>query len=95
MLDEEDAEATASTGGADPKRNRDANPEKLSSWLIAGNLVVALGVNILLFVALPLFLTRLPSEPARISKAPCSSTPSTASSASRRFVTVPFARFAG
>src|SRR6267142_3255129 len=31
----------------------------VSSWLIAGNLVVALGINILLFVALPLFLTRL------------------------------------
>jgi len=33
-------------------------PEKTSSWLIAGNLVLALGVNILLFVALPLYLTR-------------------------------------
>ena len=32
-------------------------PEKLSSWLIAGNLVLALGVNIALFFALPLFLT--------------------------------------
>ncbi|HYR83580.1 MAG TPA: DUF1385 domain-containing protein [Terriglobia bacterium] len=31
----------------------------VSSWLIAGNLVIALGINILLFVALPLFLTRL------------------------------------
>jgi uncharacterized protein YqhQ len=34
------------------------NPEKFSSWLIAGNLVFALGVNILLFVVLPLYLTR-------------------------------------
>jgi uncharacterized protein YqhQ len=32
--------------------------EKTSSLLIAGNLVLALGVNILLFVVLPLFLTR-------------------------------------
>ena len=32
---------------------------KPSKWFIAGNLVVALGVNILLFVVLPLFLTRL------------------------------------
>jgi uncharacterized protein YqhQ len=32
---------------------------QLSSWLIAGNLVLALGVNIALFVALPLVITRL------------------------------------
>jgi uncharacterized protein YqhQ len=35
------------------------NSSNVSSWLIAGNLVVALGVNILLFVVFPLFLTRL------------------------------------
>jgi uncharacterized protein YqhQ len=34
-----------------------AKPEKLSSWLIAGNLVLALGINIALFFVLPLFLT--------------------------------------
>jgi uncharacterized protein YqhQ len=34
------------------------DPSKVSSWLIAGNLVLALGVNITLFVALPLFITR-------------------------------------
>jgi uncharacterized protein YqhQ len=34
-----------------------AKPEKISSWLIAGNLVLALGINIALFFALPLFLT--------------------------------------
>jgi len=37
-------------------------PEKkkeLPSWLIAGNLIVALGVNVLMFVFLPLFLTQL------------------------------------
>jgi uncharacterized protein YqhQ len=34
-------------------------PPQVSSWLIAGNMVLALGVNILLFVALPLVVTRL------------------------------------
>jgi uncharacterized protein YqhQ len=32
-------------------------PDAIPSWLIAGNLVLALGVNIALFIALPLFLT--------------------------------------
>jgi len=36
-----------------------AEPQTTSSWFIAGNLVIALGVNILLFVVLPLFLTRV------------------------------------
>src|SRR5439155_8307406 len=40
------------------KREVKRDDAKVSSWLIAGNLVLALGVNILLFVALPLFLTR-------------------------------------
>jgi len=35
------------------------DPGQVSSWLIAGNLVLALGINILLFVALPLFITRM------------------------------------
>jgi uncharacterized protein YqhQ len=35
-----------------------SDPAKVSSWLIAGNLVLALGINITLFVALPLFMTR-------------------------------------
>jgi uncharacterized protein YqhQ len=35
------------------------DPSTVSSWLIAGNLVLALGVNIALFIALPLFATRL------------------------------------
>jgi uncharacterized protein YqhQ len=44
----------------EPERiQKAAAPEKTSSWLIAGNLVLALGVNILLFVVLPLFLTRV------------------------------------
>lgn len=37
---------------------KEKDPATVSSWLIAGNLVLALGINILLFVALPLFLTR-------------------------------------
>ena len=57
VQDAEAAEA-ASTGAEEPKDERpDAKPEKLSSWLIAGSLVLALGVNIALFFALPLFLT--------------------------------------
>lgn len=35
------------------------DPTKVSKWLIAGNLVLALGINILLFVVLPLFVTRV------------------------------------
>jgi uncharacterized protein YqhQ len=41
------------------KRVPTADPRATSSWLIAGNLVLALGVNVLLFIALPLFATRL------------------------------------
>jgi len=40
------------------KREKPVDTQKTSSWLIAGNLVIALGVNILMFVVLPLFLTR-------------------------------------
>jgi uncharacterized protein YqhQ len=51
----EEASADASADSKPDKKTTD--PEKLSSWLIAGNIVLALGVNIALFVALPLFLT--------------------------------------
>jgi uncharacterized protein YqhQ len=48
---------------AEDSEKRETKPKKdpstVSSWLIAGNLVIALGVNIALFVALPLFATRL------------------------------------
>lgn len=40
-----------------PKGVKD--PAAVSSWLIAANLVLALGINVLLFVALPLLATRL------------------------------------
>jgi uncharacterized protein YqhQ len=41
------------------KTETKTDPAQVSSWLIAGNLVLALGINILLFVALPLVITRL------------------------------------
>jgi uncharacterized protein YqhQ len=40
------------------KRETKTDASTVSSWLIAGNLVLALGVNITLFIALPLLLTR-------------------------------------
>ena len=46
---------TEETGKQEVKRDA----SKVSSWLIAGNLVLALGINILLFVVLPLFATRM------------------------------------
>ena len=54
----QDAEAAeAASKGGEKKAKEDAKPEKLSGWLIAGSLVMALGVNIALLFALPLFLT--------------------------------------
>jgi len=41
-----------------PVPEGDGKLGKVSPWLIAGNLVFALGVNVLLFVVLPLLLTR-------------------------------------
>lgn len=51
----EEALTEESTKEAAPKKD----PKQVSSWLIAGNMVLALGINILLFVALPLVITRL------------------------------------
>jgi uncharacterized protein YqhQ len=42
---------------ADTKSGSD-KPAPLSSWLIAGNLVLAMAVNVGIFIVLPLFLTR-------------------------------------
>jgi uncharacterized protein YqhQ len=56
----QDAEAaTSKVEKIEPKeaRTEPEKPEKLSGWLIAGSLVLALGVNIALLFALPLFLT--------------------------------------
>jgi uncharacterized protein YqhQ len=49
-------EALAEEGA---KNEKPVDPQKTSNLLIAGNLVLALSVNILMFVVLPLFLTRL------------------------------------
>jgi len=53
----QDVEASGAAEKTEKTEPKTAEPEKLSSWLIAGNLVLALGVNIALFFALPLFLT--------------------------------------
>ncbi|HET9942191.1 MAG TPA: DUF1385 domain-containing protein, partial [Terriglobia bacterium] len=45
---------TESVPKAEPENTK---PQKVSSWLIAGNIVFALGINIALFIVLPLFLT--------------------------------------
>jgi len=47
------------TESAQPQQVSTKGPAQVSSWLIAGNMVLALGINILLFVALPLVITRL------------------------------------
>jgi uncharacterized protein YqhQ len=49
------AEETAKKATPEPEKKA----AQVSSWLIAGNLVLALGINILLFVVLPLFMTRM------------------------------------
>lgn len=49
-------EAIREVDAPEPEK-KPAEPEKLSSWLIAANIALALAVNIALFVALPLFLT--------------------------------------
>jgi uncharacterized protein YqhQ len=54
----EEALADAEAAEGKTKRPESDNPEKVSRWFIAANLVFALGVNILLFVALPLVITR-------------------------------------
>src|SRR5688572_7967686 len=55
-----DASANAEkTAEKSEKKDPEAKPEKLSPWLIALSLVLALGVNIALLFALPLFLTNL------------------------------------
>jgi uncharacterized protein YqhQ len=62
---EEALAAEDAKDGAKQKRETGAEsklestkPSPVSSWLIAGNLILALGVNIVVFFVLPLFLTR-------------------------------------
>lgn len=53
------AEEALTEEGAKRETTPKKDPAQVSSWLIAGNMVLALGINILLFVALPLVITRL------------------------------------
>ena len=53
----QDAEAATSKVERTEQKEAKTEPEKLSGWLIAGSLVLALGVNIALLFALPLFIT--------------------------------------
>src|SRR3954464_2039226 len=53
------AEEALTEEGAKKEATAKRDPAQVSSWLIAGNMVVALAINILLFVALPLVITRL------------------------------------
>ena len=41
------------------KQEAKSDPAQVSSWMIGGSLVLALGINILIFIALPLVITRL------------------------------------
>ncbi len=50
--------AEEAIAGEGEKQGNAADARKTSNTLIAGNLVLALGVNVLMFVVLPLFLTR-------------------------------------
>src|SRR5437867_846946 len=50
------AEEALTEEGAKKEVAPKKDPAKVSSWLIAGNMVLALGINILLFVALPLVI---------------------------------------
>jgi uncharacterized protein YqhQ len=52
------AEEALTEDGAN-KEVKPKDPSQVSSWLIAGNMVLALAINILLFVALPLVITRM------------------------------------
>ena len=54
-------EALVEEGAGEKKENAadsSTKPAPISSWLIAGNLVLAMGINIVIFVVLPLFLTK-------------------------------------
>jgi uncharacterized protein YqhQ len=56
--DEAVKDVEASSPNAEKRETKEPKaPEKLSPWLIGGSLVLALGVNIALLFALPLFLT--------------------------------------
>jgi len=53
-------EALTEEGAGQPKKQaKPADAQKTTNLLLAGNLVLALGINVLMFVVLPLFLTRV------------------------------------
>jgi uncharacterized protein YqhQ len=52
------AEEALQDGEAQAQKKSEKDPQKVSSWFIAANLVLALGVNIVLFIVLPLVITR-------------------------------------
>jgi uncharacterized protein YqhQ len=51
-----DGQAKNPTAG-NTTQEQNSKPETVSTWLIAGNLVIALGFNILMLIVLPLYLT--------------------------------------
>lgn len=60
VKDEEgSAEGAREAAKADTAATTAGAPDALPSWVMAGSLVMALGVNIALFIALPLFMTGL------------------------------------
>lgn len=64
MKDEEEAKTGKVAPAAPAAPNAESGtaagaPEALPSWVMAGSLLMALGVNIALFIALPLFMTGL------------------------------------
>jgi uncharacterized protein YqhQ len=52
-------ESASSDPSVDEKDKKTAEPEKLSSWVMASTITLALAVNIALLFVLPLFLTNL------------------------------------
>jgi uncharacterized protein YqhQ len=53
------AEEAVSEEAAKKDAEKKTDAAQVSSWLIAGTLIPALGINLLLFIALPLLITRL------------------------------------
>jgi len=53
-----DEEKDEKEGQATSERSESTKPAAVSSWMIAGSMILSLGVNIVIFFVLPLFLTR-------------------------------------
>ena len=86
MLDEEEAKKDPAVAPKVAKAESEAKPaaapEALPGWVMAGSLIMALGVNIGLFIALPLSMTGLLQRQFGF-EVSCCSTPLMASFASR------------